>query len=415
MRFTKSFSTPDPTPPEGIERAQQLMQSGHLFRYNPLNIPENRIDDDVAEGETLYSEVSLLEKEFSEYTGHRYAVAVNSCGSAMFLALKAAGIQHGDKVFSNAFTFTAVPSSIVHAGGVPIYIECNMDYVLDINDFLEKIEQHPDVRYLLISYMRGHISDIEQISAICKEHDIKLIEDCAHSLGVTWQNENQEPQHVGHHGIAACFSTQSNKLMNAGEGGFLVTNDEYTAAYSILAAGSYEALYKQHLAAPNNDALFEDIKHDVPNFSLRMNNLSAAVLRPQIPELDAKIAAYSKLYDGLEEQFDNIEHLQTPGILPQVDRVGDSFQFNVTGLTSKQIEDFRNRARERGIELQIFGHTDNARYFKNWQYSFDETPELEQTEDVITAACDFRIPLTFTQEDIHTIAEILRELLTEYH
>jgi len=411
MKFTKSFSTPDPTPSKGIERACEIMKSGHLFRYNPLDIEENRLDHEDNE-DVLFSEVSLFEKEFCDYTGHQYAVAVNSCGSAMFLALKAAGLQHGDKVFSNAFTFTAVPSSIVHAGGVPVYLECNTDYILDVEDFREKIRQNPDVRFLLLSYMRGHISDVETIAGICAENSITLIEDCAHSLGVTW-NDGSAEKHIGHMGSAACFSAQSNKLMNAGEGGILVTNDPGIAAYAILAAGSYELLYQQHIAAPDK-AYFEEIKLEVPNFSLRMNNLSAAVLRPQLPQLQEKIDAYAKLYDGLEQLFENIEHLQTPVILPQVKRVGDSFQFNVTGLTLNEIEDFRNRARKAGVELQIFGHSDNARYFKNWQYSFEKTPELDKTEAIITAACDFRIPLTFTHEDIKQIATILRNLLAEY-
>lgn len=415
MKFTKSFSTPDPIPSKGIERAKQIMNSGHLFRYNPLNIPENIVPNKNSNRDTLHSEVSLFEKEFCEYTGHKYAVAVNSCGSAMFLALKAAGIKNGDKVFSNAFTFTAVPSSIVHAGGEALFLDCNSDYTLDIDGFIKKIADNPDVRYLLLSYMRGHISDVEQIKAICEENNIVLIEDCAHSLGVTWQNEDDpEPIHIGHHGVAACFSAQSNKLINAGEGGILVTNSEEIAAYSTLAAGSYELLYQQHIARPD-DEIFEEIKLDVPNFSLRMNNLTAAVLRPQIPELREKIQAYAKLYEGLEDKFNNIDHLETPDILPEVQRVGDSFQFNVTGLTESQVEEFRNRARERGIELQVFGHSDNARYFRNWKYSFHKTPDLKQTEDIITAACDFRIPLTFTTDDIQTIADIIRELLSEFH
>lgn len=201
MFFSKSFSTPDPIPAKGVEHATKIMESGHLFRYNPLKISDNILEDENSGTDTLYSEVSLFEKEFCEYTGHKYAVAVNSCGSAMFLALKAAGIQNGDRVFSNAFTFTTVPSAIVHAGGEPVYLDCNADYTLDIDNFKTKIQANPDVRYLLLSYMRGHISDVEQIKKICDDRQIILIEDCAHSLGVTWKNEdNGEPMHIGYHG-----------------------------------------------------------------------------------------------------------------------------------------------------------------------------------------------------------------------
>jgi dTDP-4-amino-4,6-dideoxygalactose transaminase len=413
MKFTKPFSTPDPIPEKGIENANAIMESGHLFRYNPLDVPENHRPDAASSAEKLYSEVALLEQEFCQYTGHQYAVAVNSCGSAMFLAMKAAGVDHGDRVFTNAFTFTAVPSSIVHAGGTPVYLECDAEYLLDLEDFRQKIKDNPDVRYLLLSYMRGHISDVGSIKTLCDENDITLIEDCAHSLGVRWHEAgHSEDFHIGHHGVAACFSAQSNKLINAGEGGMLVTNDPAIAAYGILAAGSYEQLYHQHLARPE-DELFETMKREVPNFSLRMSNLSAAVLRPQLPELNEKIAAYNEMYATLETLFENIEHIETPTVLDEVSRVGDSFQFNLVGMSSGEVQDFLDNSRDLGIEMQVFGHTDNARYFRNWKYSYHDTPSLPQTEEVITAACDFRIPLTFSKDDLIKIAAIVRDLLNQ--
>jgi len=195
-------------------------------------------------------------------------------------------------------------------------------------------------------------------------------------------------------------------------GGILVTDDPELAAYAILAAGSYELLYQKHLARPD-DTVFEKIKLEVPNFSLRMSNLTAAVLRPQIPELDEKILAYNEFYSELETLFDGIEQVKAPAVLPQVSRVGDSFQFNLVGMTSSQVQDFLNRAQEQGIELQIFGHHDNARYFRNWKYSYNQMPELDKTEEIITAACDFRIPLTFSQNDLALIASIVEDLLSE--
>ena len=342
--FSKSFSTPDPIPEDGIETARRLMKTGHLFRYNPPEDTDNVVLCKDSGKPKKYSEVSMLEQEFCDFTGHKYAVAVNSCGSALFLALKAAGIEYGDKVLTNAFTFTAVPSSIVHAGGTPVYLECTQEYVLDLDHLRHKISQHPDARFLMLSYMRGHISDVSRIRDICDSNNITLIEDCAHSLGVRWQDDGaSEPMHIGHHGTVACFSAQSNKLINAGEGGILVTNDEAIAAYSILAAGSYEQLYQQHLARPE-DKLFENIKREVPNFSLRMSNLAAAVLRPQLPELEDKINTYNEYYETLEGLFADIDQVDTPQILPQVSRVGDSFQFNLTTLTAGQLQQFMQRA-----------------------------------------------------------------------
>ena len=334
------------------------------------------------------------------------ALGVNSCGSAIFLALKASGVNVGDKILTNAFTFTAVPSSIVHAGGVPVYVECNAEYIIDLEDLKRKIELHPDAKFFVLSHMRGHISDLDAIKNICTQAGICLIEDCAHSLGAKW-NETL----VGHHGEIACFSTQSYKMLNSGEGGLIATNNEQFAAYCILAAGSYEQLYKKHIARPYDDDLFEKIKPHIPNFSLRMSNLTAAVLRPQIAFLENKISQDRHRYHQLVKTLSSIRNIYIPSPLTQVKRAPDSLQFNLLGLTSKQVDKFIQQTKERGIALRIFGRDDNSRYYKNWQYSFTEIPSLEKTESVISSACDLRLPSSFHVDDINLIGYIIKDTL----
>jgi dTDP-4-amino-4,6-dideoxygalactose transaminase/ubiquinone/menaquinone biosynthesis C-methylase UbiE len=408
IKFNKSFKTPDTIPEEGIQQAIKLMRQGRLYRYNFSDNFDNysnlcELND---EDEQLATEVAKLEYEFSLYTKHKYVVAVNSCGSAIFLALKATGVKSGDKVLTNAFTFTAVPSSIVHAGGVPIYVECNSEYVIDLEDLKHKIKAHLDAKFFVLSHMRGHISDLDAIKNICAQAGIYLIEDCAHSLGAKW-NGNL----VGHHGEIACFSTQSYKILNSGEGGLIATNNPQFAAYCILASGSYEKLYKKHLARPFDDNLFEEMKPHVPNFSLRMNNLTAAVLRPQIKFLENKIFQNNQKYTRLVEILSSIRNIYIPSSLEKVQRAPDSLQFNLLGLTSEQVDKFVEQTSERGVVIQIFGRNDNSRYYKNWQYSFTETPNLEQTESIIASACDLRLPSSFNFDDLNLIGYIIKDIL----
>ena len=94
----------------------------------------------VSDSLSFFFQVSLCEKAIAEYTGHKYCVALNSCGSALALMLKAAGVQQGDKVLSNAFTFGAVPSAIEHAGGVAVYVESTEGYVMDVEDLEKKLK-----------------------------------------------------------------------------------------------------------------------------------------------------------------------------------------------------------------------------------------------------------------------------------
>jgi dTDP-4-amino-4,6-dideoxygalactose transaminase/ubiquinone/menaquinone biosynthesis C-methylase UbiE len=408
IRFEKSFKIPDPIPKAGIEQAIKLMEKGRLYRYNfPDNLShQGQHHQSNHENEQLATEVAQLEYDFSLYTKHKYVIAVNSCGSAIFLALKASGVNPGDKVLTNAFTFTAVPSSIIHASGVPVYVECNSEYVIDLEDLKRKIEAHPDAKFFVLSHMRGHISDLETIQNICSEAGIYLIEDCAHSLGAKWDGNL-----VGYHGEIACFSTQSYKMLNSGEGGLIATNNPDVAAYCILAAGSYEKLYKKHIARPIDDDLFEQLKPHVPNFSLRMSNLTAAVLRPQIELLDNKIAQGLEKYNQLVEILSSIKNIYIPSSLSKVKRAPDSVQFNLLQLTVQQVEQFLQQTSERGISIQIFGRDDNSRYYKNWQYSFTKTPNLEKTESIISFACDLRLPSCFNLDDLNLIGYIIKDIL----
>eukprot|EP00959_Pyramimonas_sp_CCMP1952_P317880 6652357-Pyramimonas_sp.AAC.1 len=136
----KSLKLSDPVPEAGIERAVEIMRNGGMFRFdNPDGVED---------------EVSKAEVEIAEYMNFKYAVAMNSCGSCIFLALKAIGVQPGDKVLSNAFTFTAVPSAIVHAGGEPVYVDCEDNYILDLENLEAKMISS-DAKWLVVSHMRG--------------------------------------------------------------------------------------------------------------------------------------------------------------------------------------------------------------------------------------------------------------------
>jgi hypothetical protein len=81
------------------------------------------------------------------------------------------------------------------------------------------------------------------------------------------------------------------------------------------------------------------------------------------------------------------------------------------GLTSKQVDKFVEHTHERGLAIQIFGKGDNSRYYKNWQYSFTETPSLEKTDAIISSACDLRLPSSFDFDDLNLIGYIIKDVL----
>jgi len=391
--FTKEFTKQDSIPEEGINRAIELLRSGRLHRYNT--------------GPDEESDVALLEKEFAEYIGSKYCAAFSSCGSTIYVSLKCAGVKPGDMVLSNAFTLAPVPGAIVNAGAEPVFVECTQDYTIDLED-LERKARVSGAKCLLLSHMRGHIADMDLISGIAGKYGLRLIEDSAHTMGARWGD-----RHTGRFGEIGCFSTQTYKHMNSGEGGLLITNDEEIIAKAILYSGSY-MLYHKHISRPSLE-VFERFKKIIPNFSLRMSNLQAALLRPQLRALDSQAARWNERYYTLEKELSNIDHIVVPKRHPKEHFVGSSLQFTLKDLTRSQIEKFLEECACRGVEIKWFGWKEPKGYtssFDSWQY-ISHIPELAKTKQVLDFMCDFRIPLTFSIEDCKIIAAIIREAINE--
>lgn len=392
--ITKDIKTPDPVPFEGQQAALELMQSGRMYRYN------------VGKGEE--SVVSMCEIDIAAYTGHKYCVALNSCGSALMLLLKTSGLEHGGEVISNAFTFGAVPSAIEHAGGKAVYVESDYNHVMDVEDLEKKLTSHPNCKHVLVSHMRGKVADMDAIAEACERHGAILLEDCAHSLGVRWRGK-----HTGHVGIACAVSSQSYKMINSGEGGFFLTDDALMAAKCAVYAGAYEGLASKHVTVPGPE-VFGDLPKELPNYSVRMSNLAAAVVRPQVKTLEERIkkynSRYAKLTASVQERVGAYLSIpvNTPGVTTPVH---DSLQFNLShDITDEQVQDFLEECANHGLPVELFGHKSNARNFVNWFFAPADEP-LPMTAKMLSRACDVRMPLMWDDKDFDDMADVICESL----
>ena len=386
-RFTGSFTQQEPIPEAGIAAAIAVLRHGRLHRYN------------TAPGEV--AETVLLEQEFAALTGAKYCLAVASGGYALGCALRAMGLQHGEPVLTNAFTLAPVPGAISAAGGRPVFVEMTEALVLDFAH-LEALAKATGARLLMLSHMRGHICDMAALMDLCGRLGVQVIEDCAHTMGAAWHGVAS-----GRHGVVACYSMQTYKHINAGEGGFLTSEDPQVMARAILLSGSY-MLYGKHLAAPPAE-VFEGIRLDTPNVSGRMDNLRAAILRPQLPLLSDRVARWAELYRVMETGL-----AQTPG-LQLIDRpdhedfVGSSFQFLLPGFSRRRIAALLSRTLARGVELKWFGADQPVAFtsrYDHWRYAGAEV--LPQTDRILAGLFDMRLPLTFSPDDVALIARIIR-------
>jgi len=389
--FGKPFTQQESIPESGIERAVEIMRSGRLHRYN------------VMEGET--SEAAMLETEFANYMGQQFCLACASGGYALHIALKAAGIKPGEAVLTNGFTLAPVPGAIDNAGGKPVLVEIDDNYCVDLAH-LEKMMHSSKARFFLMSHMRGHIADMDVVVTLCEKYDVALIEDCAHTMGAYWNG-----QRSGSFGLVACFSTQTYKHINSGEGGFLTTDNPELMAKAVMHSGSY-MLFERHDAAPDAET-FTDIKLDTPNYSGRMDNLRAAILRAQLPLLDQNCIRWNQRYLALEKRLLENSDIQLSVRADKEHYVASSLQFRVDKLKESQIGDFVKSCAKRGVELKWFGSAEPQGFtsrYDSWRY-VESKQHLPNTLKLLATTFDLRIPLTFDVEDMIIIGDIIDDVV----
>ena len=384
----------EPIPEAARAEIERLLQSGDLFRYTA---PED-------------APVALLEREFADMLGAKYALAVSSCSAALFLSLKALALPRGARVLIPAFTFAAVPSAVVHADCHPVLCDVGDNYRIDIAAFEAALDDRAagGIQAVIISHMRGHTSDMDAIMALCGARGIPVIEDAAHSLGTTWHGQN-----IGTIGKIGCFSFQSYKLLNSGEGGIMITDDPDVLARAVIMSGAYEHNWRKHKGphGENTNDLEEAFarhQNQLPLYNLRLGNMSAAIVRPQLGEVPRRVRDGRRNHDYVAALLNASPWLEVPEKLGPEERAPDSIQFNLVGLSESETRAYAEAAAARGVKVQVFGLSeDNARAFWNWQFIEGDLPRLPQTRAMLMKACDTRLPARLQQSELDLIAGAL--------
>ncbi|UOA18820.1 dTDP-3-amino-3,6-dideoxy-alpha-D-galactopyranose transaminase [Sulfitobacter indolifex] len=391
-KFTGNFTQQEGLSADAIAAAVAVLQSGRLHRYN------------LAPGEV--GEVAQLEAEYRDWQGSKFCLAVTSGGQALQIALRACDVAPGDKVLTNAYTLAPVPGAIRAVGAEAVLVEIDENLRLDLDDLDAKIASS-GARVLLLSHMRGHLCDMERLMAICDAAQVTVIEDCAHTMGARWKGRRS-----GNFGKVACFSTQTYKHMNSGEGGFLTTDAAAIAARATILSGSY-MLYERHGAGPEPEA-YADARYDMPNCSARMDALRAAILRPQLAALDTNIARWNARYALVENRLEAQDGVATIKLPSAEAHVGSSIQFRLPGFTAGQCRAVLEAAAARGVELKWFGAKEPAGFTSahpSWRYV--PAQNMPATDRIMATLFDMRLPLSFSEDDCALIAELICEAVGE--
>lgn len=236
--------------------------------------------------------VNAFEKEMAEYVGIAHASALSAGTAAIHLALRILGIGEGDVVFVPSLTFSATCNPIVYEKAVPVFIDSERDTWNMSPQALEKaFAKYPDVKAVIAVHLYGTPAKLDELLAICKEHNVPLIEDAAESVGSTYRGK-----HTGTFGKIGIYSFNGNKIITTSGGGMLVAEEEeITKQATFLATQARDpARYYQHSQI---------------GFNYRMSNVTAGIGRGQLMHMEEHKAFKKAIYQRYKEAFSDIPQI----------------------------------------------------------------------------------------------------------
>jgi perosamine synthetase len=227
--------------------------------------------------------IAKFEASFAQFTGAAYATSVNNGTTALHLALLAAGIEAGDEVIVPAFTYVATANAVSYMNAVPVFADALPDtWQVDPAEIERKIS--PKTRAVMVVHLYGAPCPMDEILAICRRHNLLLIEDCAEAIGTYYKGK-----HAGTFGDIAAFSFFGNKTITTGEGGMVITNRK--------------DLYENAAHLKNQAVTSKVYWHDVIGYNYRMTNICAAIGLAQTERIGEILENKKRVADAYREAF----------------------------------------------------------------------------------------------------------------
>lgn len=241
----------------------------------------------------LGTNVNGFEDELAAKVGSKAAAALTSGTAAIHLALKAAGVEKEDIVFCSTLTFSATANPIIYQNAIPVFIDSDYEtWNMSPKALEEAFEKYPQVKAVLLVHLYGLSADMDKIVALCKKHNVALIEDAAESLGTYYKG-----QHTGTFGDYGIFSFNGNKIITTSGGGMLVSNNE-------------ERIAKARFWATQSRDQARHYQHSELGFNYRMSNVVAGIGRGQLKVLDRRVSKKNYIYNFYKDNLKDLEGVE---------------------------------------------------------------------------------------------------------
>ena len=246
--------------------------------------------------------VNEFEKEVSAYTGSKAAAALSAGTAAIHLALKLADVKEGDVVLVSDLTFSATCNPICYEKAIPVFIDSEPDtWNMDPVALRKAFEKYPNAKAVVCVHLYGTPAKLDEIMAICEEHNVPLIEDAAESMSATYKGKQ-----TGTFGKFGIFSFNGNKIITTSGGGMLVSEDEEAIARA------------RFLSTQARDAA-RHYQHSNIGYNYRMSNIVAGIGRGQMLHLEEHKARKKEIYEQYKAAFADIKEITMNPLNPDGD------------------------------------------------------------------------------------------------
>lgn len=393
---------------------QLAIWGGTPVRTTPLSYGRQYIDEDdiQAVADALRSDyltcgprITQLEEKLCEVTGAKYCVAVSNGTAALHIAAIAAGIKEGDEVITTPITFAASANCALYCGARPVFADINPDtYNIDPASIKKCITEK--TKAVIVVDFTGQAAELDEIRAICKQHNLILIEDAAHSIGTRY---NGEP--IGSIADMTTFSFHPVKTVTSGEGGAVTTNDPVLYQKLVLAHAHGITRNRGQMIHPTDDPwYYEQVNL---GYNYRMTEFQAALLMSQLKKLEAFSKRRKEIVKMYDEAFSRIPELKVQKEIPKSDTTRHLY---ILQLDDKKLNctrrEFFDALRAENIYSQVhyipvYWHS----HYKNLGYSKGLCPNAEH---YYQQSMSLPLYYSLTDEDVKDVIHAVEKLVAYY-
>ena len=393
---------------------QLAINGGTPVRKAPLSYGRQYIDetDIQAVAETLRSDyltcgpkITKLEEKLCQITGAKYCVAVSNGTAALHIAAMAAGIGPGDEVITTPITFAASANCVLYCGGTPVFADIDPEtYNIDPASIRRCIT--PRTKAVIAVDFTGQAAALDEIRAICKEHDLILIEDAAHSIGTCY---NGQP--VGSVADMTTFSFHPVKTVTAGEGGAVTTNSKELYDKLVLAHSHGITRDRSQMVHPTDAAWYNE-QVDL-GYNYRMTDFQAALLISQLDKLEAFKLRRKAIVEKYDQAFSQIPQIQVQKEIPESNTTRHLYILRLrTEFLNCDRREFFDALRAENIYAQVH-------YLPVYWHSYYEKLGYEKglcpnAESYYMQAMSLPLYYSLTDEDVEDVIQAVKKLVDHY-